>query len=507
MKYLRVPVAVASFSLVALGGSVTTAAATALPPAPRLVRLAVPASAASLPVFVRGTHLRGLERIVFHAPNGQRYAMAHGYRLRGERLEFWTPALPPGRYWVAVEGRTGTSNPRPLRIFATARLRAGGHCPAIWNNYAVRGAAGVWITCSSGVWATPTSAPTPTAGSASTATLPSVPAAPQGPVATTPPAVAVTGAGGGSTPAPGGGGGTTSGTVYTTMTLQQSDVSGGALGGEVKNFTLTLEPSDPNALYDTGTVTLGCATVSDNTVHFSVIGSAKQPVVRTLAATNAGSVTLSVEGFSFSHTAPTCGADPVGGPFTLYVRYSGGTAAGVTYAPDTFCAVPVVPENPQATATNTQVVDNTAGCPDTGPATSLPAPNGAPTIGTRFSVTTEHTSGAALGGTSETLDVTLTPSVADATYPPGSTVSVANSNPACGSPVSGAVTTTATGTAVVEGLAWSQANNPLTCDNTLVIRYAGGSANQGGASASFAPDSWTIPVNTGPGTQTLTQPA
>lgn len=507
MKYLRVPVAVASFSLVALGGSATTAAATALAPTARLVRLAVPASAASLPVWARVTHLRGLERIVFRAPNGQRYAMAHGYRLHGERLEFWTPALPPGPYRVVVESRTGTSNPRPLRIFPAARLRAGWHCPRIWNNYALRGAAGLWITCSAGVWSTPTNAPTPTAASASTAALPSVPDSPQSPVTTTPPAVVVTGPGGGSTPAPGGTGTSSPATVYTTMTLQQADVSAGALGGEVKNFTLTLAPSDPNALYDTGTVTLGCATVSDHTVHFSVIASAKQPVVQTLAATQAGSVTLSVDSFSFSHAAPTCGADPVGGPFTLYVRYSGGTAAGVTYAPDTFCAVPVVPEDPQATATNTQTVDNTAGCPDTGSATSLPAPNGARQISTTFSVTTEHTSGAALGGTSETLDVTLTPSVAGATYPPGSTVTVANTNPACGSPVSGAVTTTSTGTAVVDGLTWSQANNPLRCDNTLVISYAGGSTNQGGVSATFTPDSWTIPVNTGPGAQTLTQPA
>lgn len=165
--------------------------------------------------------------------------------------------------------------------------------------------------------------------------------------------------------------------VFTRISVYQEDVSYGALGGEFKNITVTLLPSDPHARYGRGTVTLGCATVSHGFVMFTQNPSYNQPIVLSVGATAPGNLTLpTITHFTISHSSPTCGANPMGGPYTLYVRYSGGVSGGHVFAPDTYCAVPVVPEGFDATSTNTQDRTNLFGCPNTGPATTVPQPAG-----------------------------------------------------------------------------------------------------------------------------------
>ena len=156
------------------------------------------------------------------------------------------------------------------------------------------------------------------------------------------------------------------GIVFTRILLHQEDVSYGALGGEMKNFTVTLMPSNPQAQYSTGTVTLGCATVSHGIVNFQQFPFYNQPVVQAVAASQPGSYTLPViTNFIFSHSSPICGVNPMGGPYTIYIRYSGGFSNGAIYTPDTFCAVPVVPEGFNNTSTNSQWITNVFGCRNT----------------------------------------------------------------------------------------------------------------------------------------------
>jgi hypothetical protein len=133
----------------------------------------------------------------------------------------------------------------------------------------------------------------------------------------------------------------------------QTDISEGSLGGQTKQLTVTLEPSDPAATYEVGSVSVGCAVASGGQLTFG-----QESVTEPVATSTPGNRVLSGIVLSISNTQPVCGNAPFGGPYSIYVQYSGGSYAqngtDYTLSPDTWGPLAVVPEGPNETSTMQQ---------------------------------------------------------------------------------------------------------------------------------------------------------
>jgi hypothetical protein len=118
-------------------------------------------------------------------------------------------------------------------------------------------------------------------------------------------------------------------------------------------FSVTFEPSDLSAAYEVGTFTIGCATPSSIGPQWD-----QESLTQTISTATPGDLVLPNITFGFSHSQPLCGNDPFGGPFTIFLQYSGGSYVhnGITYnlLPDTWGPVPVVPEAPNASSATQQ---------------------------------------------------------------------------------------------------------------------------------------------------------
>jgi hypothetical protein len=152
---------------------------------------------------------------------------------------------------------------------------------------------------------------------------------------------------------PGAGGAPTTVNVTTTFFLSQVDISEGALGGQVKQLAVTLQPSNPAATYEVGTFSIGCAVATGSQLTFGT-----ESVTDPVSTTVPGDFTLSGIVLSISNTQPLCGTAAFGGPYSIFLEYSGGsyTQDGVTYdlLPDSWGPVPVVPEGNNETSQTQQ---------------------------------------------------------------------------------------------------------------------------------------------------------
>ena len=211
--------------------------------------------------------------------------------------------------------------------------------------------------------------------------------------------------------------------VSTTMSLQQRDVSGGSMGGETKNIVVVLHPSDARVRYDAGQLTIGCAVVRAGQPIWSTTSG--KPTVVTVEGHAPGAFASPVVVLSISHSNLSCTVPGASG-YVLYVRYTGGmTGSGARFAPDTWCAVPVVAEGPNASQTNVQSETNTGGCPNTPPVTVSTAltmvENAAPIVSGQTSSGTACTASTPC----EEWTGTLTPSNGlVGPYPSGTTVTL-----------------------------------------------------------------------------------
>ncbi|MDA8295549.1 MAG: hypothetical protein M0004_02980 [Actinomycetota bacterium] len=128
-------------------------------------------------------------------------------------------------------------------------------------------------------------------------------------------------------------------------------------------------------------------------------------------------------------------------------------------------------------------------------------------VTTQFSATLTNLSGAAMGGTQQQVDLTLTPSVASAVYAVG-TVTVAETSTACNPAATEAVpaaNTTPGPDALATPLELAISFSP-PCGGELTISYSGGTYRQGAQRYVFAPNTWTLAPNETNRPETLTQP-
>lgn len=128
-------------------------------------------------------------------------------------------------------------------------------------------------------------------------------------------------------------------------------------------------------------------------------------------------------------------------------------------------------------------------------------------VRTQFSATLTNLSGAAMGGTQQQVDLTLTPSNSSAVYAVG-TLTVAETATACNPAATEALpaaNTTPGPDALATPLEVAISFSP-PCGGELTISYSGGTYRRGAQRYVFAPDTWTVAPNETSRPETLTQP-